>query len=196
MFEQIFGSRARFRLLTFLFRNPEEAFYVRELTRKLGEQINSVRRELSILQRAGIVKSRAEGRRLYYRLNPEFPYREQFRNLFEKIGQLEEIPATREEERLASRLREVGHLTYALLCGAFLGKSSPVDLLLVGEVDRVRLGRLITEFERELGRELNYTVLTPEEFSYRLGLYDRFLGEIMDSDKMVVIDEQSPPKES
>ena len=63
MFEQLFGSKTRVKLLSLFYNNPERPFYVREITRKIDEQINSVRRELQNLLNIGIVRSVSQGNR-------------------------------------------------------------------------------------------------------------------------------------
>ena len=57
MIEQLFGSKTRVKLLQLFYSNPNRSFYVREITRKIDEQINSVRRELSNLLNIGIITS-------------------------------------------------------------------------------------------------------------------------------------------
>ena len=47
MYDQLFGSKTRVKLLALFLTHPNESFYVREITRRLGEQINSIRRELA-----------------------------------------------------------------------------------------------------------------------------------------------------
>src|SRR3954464_6901139 len=72
MFEQLFGSKTRVKLLQLFFSNPNRSFYVREITRKIDEQINSVRRELSNLLSVGIITSDANNNRLYYEVNQDY----------------------------------------------------------------------------------------------------------------------------
>src|SRR5882672_3200627 len=74
MFEQLFGSKTRVKLLQLFYTNPNRSFYVREITRKIDEQINSVRRELSNLLSIGIITSDANNNRLYYEVNQEYEY--------------------------------------------------------------------------------------------------------------------------
>ena len=69
MVEQLFGSKTRVKLLNLFYSNPNRAFYVREITRKIDEQINSVRRELSNLLSIGIIVSETNNNRLYYEIN-------------------------------------------------------------------------------------------------------------------------------
>ena len=70
--ESLFGSKTRVKLLSLFYNNPERPFYVREITRKINEQINSVRRELQNLLNIGIVKSVNQSNRLYYEIDPSF----------------------------------------------------------------------------------------------------------------------------
>ena len=70
MVEQLFGSKTRVKLLSLFFNNPGRPFYVREITRKIDEQINSVRRELANLLSVGLVSSDGSNNRLYYEVNP------------------------------------------------------------------------------------------------------------------------------
>src|ERR1700742_3076811 len=74
MIEQLFGSKTRVKLLQLFYSNPNRAFYVREITCKIDEQINSVRRELSNLLSIGIIASDASHNRLYYEVNQDYKY--------------------------------------------------------------------------------------------------------------------------
>jgi DNA-binding transcriptional ArsR family regulator len=191
MFESLFGSRTRVKLLSHFLTQPDQSFYVRELTRSLGEQINSIRRELANLEALGIVKSEHQGHKLYYRVNPRYSYLQELSSLFRKAKDRGVAPASEPAQTaddLTRRLAALGSVQLALLAGVFLGKQAVVDLLLVGDINKVKLSKFLAEQERELGREINFTVMTAEEYHYRRSLYDRFLGEVLDSDKMVMID--------
>ena len=74
MIEQLFGSKTRVKLLQLFYTNPNRSFYVREITRKIDEQINSVRRELANLLSVGIIKSDANNNRLYYEVNQSYEF--------------------------------------------------------------------------------------------------------------------------
>ena len=74
MIEQLFGSKTRVKLLHLFTNNPNRAFYVREITRKIDEQINSVRRELSNLLSIGVITSESANNRLYYEVNQEYEH--------------------------------------------------------------------------------------------------------------------------
>ena len=74
MVEQLFGSKTRVKLLQLFYSNPNRSFYVREITRKIDEQINSVRRELANLLSIGIISSDTNNNRLYYEVNQQYDY--------------------------------------------------------------------------------------------------------------------------
>src|SRR6187431_297117 len=74
MVEQLFGSKTRVKLLKLFYSNTNRSFYVREITRKIDEQINSVRRELANLLSIGIISSDNTNNRLYYEVNKDYEY--------------------------------------------------------------------------------------------------------------------------
>src|ERR1700689_4885459 len=82
MIEQLFGSKTRVKLLQLFYSNPNRSFYVREITRKIDEQINSVRRELSNLLSIGIITSDNTNNKLYYEVNQKYKYYEPLQQIF------------------------------------------------------------------------------------------------------------------
>ncbi|MEK7095700.1 MAG: transcriptional regulator, partial [Patescibacteria group bacterium] len=82
MFEQLFGSKTRVKLLSLFYSNPNRSFYVREITRKIDEQINSVRRELANLLSIGIITSDANNNRLYYEVSQSYEHYKPLATIF------------------------------------------------------------------------------------------------------------------
>src|ERR1700716_3670526 len=82
MIEQLFGSKTRVKLLQLFYSNPNRSFYVREITRKIDEQINSVRRELANLLSIGIISSDSTNHRLYYEVNQTYEYYAPLKTIF------------------------------------------------------------------------------------------------------------------
>jgi hypothetical protein len=216
MLEQLFGSKTRVRLLRLFLQNPTEAFFVRELTRKIGAQINAVRNELENLLEMDVVmaaefaapqevgadgmpmlaepvkaakavakkgkKKRASTARKYFKLNQESIIVGELRALFMKSQVLLEKDFVR-------KITEAGSVQYMALTGFFVGvEGAPTDIFIVGKMSKERAGALIRAFEREVGRELNYTIMTPQEYKYRRDVTDRFLYSILESRKIVVMD--------
>lgn len=192
MIDALFGSKTRVKLLHLFLNNPGKAFYVREITRLIDEQINSVRRELSNLLNVGVITSDSADNKLYYEVNQRYGYYVPFRAIFadepvETIAQ-----STKQDAKSAPWYSLVAALPgarLALVAGIFVqGSTSSVDLLLVGKVPAAKLKRTIKEIEHMEGRELNYSVLSYDDFYYRLSVRDRFLSEILQSKHTVLAD--------
>src|SRR5512146_3278392 len=113
MIEQLFGSKTRVKLLQLFHSNPNRSFFVREITRKIDEQINSVRRELSNLLSIGIITSDNTNNKLYYEVNQKFEYYEPLQQIFggglKKKAQAGQTGAVEEPTDAETELRAVGH---------------------------------------------------------------------------------------
>ncbi len=191
MFEHLFGSKTRVKLLSLFLNNPNRPFYVREITRKVDEQINSVRRELSNLLAIGIVRSSGANNKLYYEVNQEYQFYAPLRAIFTNVVRNQpELKDTGEDQELIKQLRTAGNLQLAFQTGRFVrDDNSGTDLFIMGDVNRTRVSKIVGEMEKELGHEINFTIMTPEEYGYRMRLNDRFLLGVLESKKIVLVDE-------
>jgi hypothetical protein len=179
--------------LNLFFNNPNRPYYVREITRKVDEQINSVRRELSNLLAIGIIRSEGTNNRLYYEVNQKYQFYAPLRSIFTNIAleQEPELQDSREDTELVKKLRATGNVQLAFETGAFVrDHASGTDLFIMGDVNRARVAKLVGELEQELNREINYTVMTPEEFDYRQRLNDRFLAGVLTAKKIMLVNER------
>lgn len=184
MLEQLFGSRTRVKILALLFNNPSRSYFVREITRKVNEQINSVRRELANLKAVGLVKSHAKTGKIYYQANTKSEIFPEIKKIFGKVAK-----ETVFEHQLGEKLKRIGNIQFAALMGYFVeDASSPIDLFVVGSVEKSKLNPIIKDLSGEVGHEVNFTLMTPDEYGERHMLFDRFLTEIMASPKIVVVD--------
>lgn len=190
--EQLFGSKTRARLLSLFLENSEQAFFVRELTRKIDAQLNSVRRELQNLIDLGLVVEKTENQNLkgkalvdrkkFYLANTNFLLFHDLRNLFRKIQILL-------KQNLVQEIQARGDVELLIFTGRFVDNQNvQTDLLIVGGIDQIALQKIISEFESELGYEINYTLMTKEEFNYRRQITDRFLFAILEGEKVVMVD--------
>lgn len=200
MLDQLFGSKTRVTLLRLFFDNPDQAYYVRELTRLVGAQINSVRRELDNLSYLGIVQILEEGqvetpvvvtdvpypkglnKKKYYQLNRSFVLHEELSSLFGKSHLLL-------EKELYNEIKQLGDVSLLILTGFFSNTQySSTDMLVVGSVNRQQIATMVGSFEKKLGREINYTIMSVKEFEYRRQLTDKFIYDILVNPKIVVVD--------
>ncbi|MEK7652866.1 MAG: hypothetical protein AAB358_00060 [Patescibacteria group bacterium] len=197
MLEQLFGSKSRVFLLRLFLNNPEQFYFIREISRNLNLHLNSVRRELENLERIGIVSSHTKkdlerelGKKLhdnkkYYKLNTNFVFLDELKALLIKAQLIL-------EQSLIERVERLGSIVFFVLSGVFVGRNdAPVDLLVVGKVNRVRLNRLIKGFEKELGQSIKYAVLSRNDFQYRRDVTDKFVYDLLEGKNLVVIDKIS-----
>ncbi len=166
--------------------NPNRSFYVREITRKIDEQINSVRRELANLLSIGIIKSDTNNNKLYYEVDQDFNF---YAPLLAIFG--EPIEASTTSEADASQLKSVGNIDLALLTGQLTrDERSGIDVLIIGDVNQTQAAKYIVELEAKEGKELRYAVMDIEEFKYRKEVNDRFLIQVLSSKYQVLVDKK------
>lgn len=193
MIEQLFGSKTRVKLLQLFFSNPNRSFYVREITRKIEEQINSVRRELANLLSIGIISSETNNNRLYYEVDQTFEHYGPLSAIFgAKLGS-----RTKNKKKTPTsidnlNLLAVGNVELALYTGQLTRDDrSGVDVLVVGDINPTKLNKFIAELEAKEGKELRYTVMTLGDFNYRQQINDRFLSTVMESKNQVLVDKHN-----
>lgn len=188
MIEQLFGSKTRVKLLQLFYSNPNRSFYVREITRKIDEQINSVRRELANLLSIGIISSDTNNNRLYYEVDQDYEYYPPLSAIFGN-GVMNTVEEGVKKEKPSQALKGVGNVELALLTGQFTrDETSGIDFLVVGDVNPTQLAKYVSDMEAKEGKEVRYAVMLPDEFSYRKQINDRFLSLVLDSKVQVLVD--------
>lgn len=193
MFEQLFGSKTRVKLMRIFLDNPEKKFFVRELTRLSECLINSVRRELDKLEEMKFIKAqevRGEteqagmNAKRYYQLNEKNLFHADLQNLFSKGKILL-------EQKFLTQLRRLGDIQYLSLGGFFIDDvSAKTDVLIVGNIeDKQKANEILEKFEKQVGRVINYTIMDMDEFKLRQDIADRFLDEIISHQgNLIIID--------
>jgi len=190
MIEQLFGSKTRVKLLQLFYSNPNRSFYVREITRKIDEQINSVRRELSNLLSIGIITSDTTNNKLYYEVNQKFEYYQPLREIFGGGIKKARKPATEDEAAQEDSFKAIGHIDLAVYTGQFTrDESAGVDMLIVGEVNRNALKKYVKELEEQESKALRYAVMSLSDYRYRQQIRDRFVTNLQAAKKQVLVDE-------
>ena len=184
MIEQLFGSKTRVKLLRLFFSNPNRSFYVREITRKIDEQINSVRRELANLLSIGIIKSDNSNNRLYYEVNQTYEFYKPLGAIFgQKKIDIKEVT------QADSDIKELGSLDLLVMSGTLTrDPKAGVDLLFVGNLNQNKISAYVASQEKQEGHELTYAVLTKEEFNYRRQIKDKFITTFLNAKLSVVYD--------
>lgn len=195
-------------MLQLFYGNPNRSFYVREITRKIDEQINSVRRELANLLSIGIIGSDNTNNKLYYEVNQKYEYFEPLQAIFghgslrtsakTAVGTAvngSAVAAASDIGTPDSDIRTLGNIEIAAYTGQFTrDESTGVDVFLVGDVNQAKLNKYMAELEAKEGKELRYTLLSVSDFQYRQQIKDRFVANVMRAKKQVLVDKHNSLK--
>jgi hypothetical protein len=168
----IFGGEAKVKIMRLFIFNPTVIFNASEVSKRAKTSSNIARREVGSLVKAGLVKKTAKG----YTLNRSYKYLTAISNFL-----IDATPLS--EKEIVSKISSTGNVKLVLIAGVFLhNPDSRVDILIVG--DHIKQGKLLTvisAIEAELGKELRYAVFETSDFNYRLGIYDKLVRDILDS---------------
>lgn len=189
MIDQLFGSKTRVKLLQLFYSNPNRSYYVREITRKIDEQINSVRRELANLLSIGIISSDTNNNKLYYEVDQKYEYYEALKDIFggKKKTQVAKDVSTPADE--LSDIKALGNVDLVIYSGQFTrDDNAQADILIIGDVNQTKVNKYIAELEEKEGKELRYSVMGLKEFEYRKQVKDKFINSLMLAKKQILID--------
>lgn len=179
--EKLFGSKTRTKLLALFFSDMERSYYVREITRVIGEQINSVRRELLNLDSIGIIKNETYDNKVYYSANVKHPFSHALSELFSsKIDQVRDLDVR--QSGWEEYIRPVRKYLKALVVTNRLPGQDGIDLLIIGNDRTKKLSRWGEVVEKKMGKPLNYVIMSLDDFVYRRSVRDKFLGEVFEMD--------------
>lgn len=189
---KLFGSSSRVKIIRLFLLNPDEIFTLKEISQRAKATKEAGRREISVLRGAGLVrpksgyvatagdkKKKIQG----WKLNESFPLIANLNNFV-----LNAAPISR--PLLLKKLQKTGRIKLVILSGIFgKGEEGRVDIFVVGDgIKKGKLESIIRDIEAELGKELQYAALSTEDFSYRLGMYDKFVRDILDYPHEKILD--------
>jgi DNA-binding transcriptional ArsR family regulator len=178
--------RIRQALLAATVLHPERWWYLSDLAKHLGVRPSSLQRELAAMVDAGILRSRREGNRVYFQPNPDCPFLPELQGLLVKTAGV--VDTLREVlSRFATRLDWA--FVYGSMARAEELASSDVDLMLIGQVGLAELTPALRRAEERLGRPVNPTLYTREEFATKLRAGHHFLKAVLDGEKLFILGE-------
>lgn len=179
-------SKVRVKILELFLGNPEESYHVRDIVRRVEEEINAVRRELARLEKIGFLASEWRANRRFYSLKKDFIFYSEFLSIVNKEIGL--------GGAILKNKGKLGKIKYAMLSGSFV-RSKPysqndVDLFIVGTIILPELGTLIKEEETRRNREINFTPMTEEEFNFRKNRRDPFIIGVLSKPRVMLIGDE------
>ncbi|GIW63775.1 MAG: hypothetical protein KatS3mg091_577 [Patescibacteria group bacterium] len=183
MLEKIIVSRTRRKIMQILFEDSSKALYLRQIARKIKEEINGVKRELDILTEAKVVIKEQISNRTFFRANKDWLFFQEFLHIFFKNSKTVKL--------ILKNQPILGKINFLVFSEKFLTRTpinkTEVYLLIVGTIVLPEVVKLIAEIEKDYGKEINYTVMTKEEFQFRKKNKDPFLWNFLKEPKVVVI---------
>lgn len=180
--EDLFNSRVRAKVLKLIFRNPAGSFRVKEVSDRARVDYFAARRELNKLYKIKIINYRNQ----VFTINPEFKFFNELKSLVLKSSPIS-------KDKILNSLQKIGKFKLVLLSGVFLNvENTRADLLLVGEtVSENKLKTFLKNLQAEVGKEIDYVIMDSNEFRYRKNMFDKFVLEILEGPKDVLLNKLS-----
>jgi len=183
MLKDLITSDVRVKILILFLSNPKDGLHVREITRRVGTEINAVRRELERFLKAGILKRESLGNRVYYRFRSDYPFESDLLSTFDKEYGL--------SSKILDNAKDLGKIVFGLLSLDFLRgrevSQGNIDLLIVGAVDLKFLRGIIEKYQEKIGREINYSVMAEDEFEFRKKRMDSFIIKVLSQSRVIFV---------
>lgn len=186
MLEDLIVSRVRVKLLELFLSNPGSIFHVRDIVRRVDEEINAVRRELLHMEKCGMVSKEPRANRLFYKFREDYPL---YFDLLALINKTKNLGGD-----ILKNKNKIGKIKYAFLSGKFIRNqiSAPneVEMLIVGNVILPQIAQFVRIEESKRSREVNYTVMSEDEFAFRKSRRDPFLQSIIEKPRVMIIGDE------
>lgn len=175
LFDTLFGSKARSRLIRFFLLNPGVEYSAADVSEKTLISRMDSSRELTRLVKMKLVFERSRKGRKCFVVNEDFPFYIELKSLVSKLN-------VHAQSQIFRKLKVVGEVKLTLISGLFLNyPKSKVDMILVvNNVNRTKLKHAIAHLEAEVGKEIRFVLMNNEELHYRLNMLDRFFIEFLE----------------
>lgn len=183
MLEHIIPSKARRKILELFFHHPNESFYLRKIVRDVSEEVNAVKRELDILSEEKLLHKERRLNKIFYTLNKNYQFYDEFMRIFAKDANL--------SLAIYRNLPKLGKVKFCILSIKYVKqaqiKEDEIYLLFIGVVVVPEVASIVAAEEKEFGREINYTVMTEEEFNFRKRNNDPFIWRFLKQPKIMLV---------
>lgn len=182
MLGSIFGSASRAKIIKLLILSTDKKFQASQIAKDLELPLNSLRHELDNLTQFGLIGEEKVAGKKYFSVNTNFLLYPEIKALFAKAQILS-------SQEFINGLQKICQPSFLALTGIFTNyPEAQTDILIVGTLRRPPFLKLIKDLEKDLGREINFTILSEREFQYREEIMDIFLYNILEGKTLVLID--------
>ena len=178
-----FGAYRR-RVLALLLLHPDESFHLREIARITATQPGTLRRELTLLADAGVLRREEIGNQAHYRADPTSPIYEELRSILRKTAGIAEIlrgALSSLEDRISLAF------VYGSVASGTERRASDIDVMVVGTVTLEEVVRAFLPYQEQLRREINPHVYAPAEFARKTRGDKGFLARVLAGQKLFLV---------
>jgi hypothetical protein len=181
--EEILVSRVRVKILQLFLTSPDGLFHVREIVRRVDEEINAVRRELARMEKFSMVTSEWRANRRLYKFKKDYVY---YRELLGMVTK-----STGMGGDIIKNKARLGKIKYAFMATRFLqggqAGSEDVDLLIVGNIVSPELQSIVANEQTKREAEINYSYMDETEFQFRVKRRDPFILRVLVQPKIMLV---------
>ncbi|HNQ31765.1 MAG TPA: hypothetical protein PKJ68_04750 [Candidatus Woesebacteria bacterium] len=183
MLKTIITSKTRRAILQLFFQSPSDTYYLRDIVRRTGEEVNAVKRELDILTKGKVLESERRLNKIFFRLHKNYIFFDEFLRMFAKTSRIALLL-----KEAGPKLGKVKALALSLKYARKLDiRADEIYLLGVGTIVLPEIAQVISYCEQEFGREINYTVMTEDELAYRKRNNDPFIWKFLRTPKVMLL---------
>ena len=186
MLRYLIPSKTRRKILDLFFSDTSGIYHLRKISRLVDEEVNAVKRELDILEKAAVLKKERRVNKVIYELNRDWFFFDEFLRLFTKSGTL--------VQSIRKNLPKLGKVKFIALSTKFSKKKKIAEgeiyLLVVGIVVLPEVAQIIAEEEKKFPYEINYTIMTEEELLFRKKNSDPFIWKFLRESKIMIKGEE------
>lgn len=182
MLKELFTSKIRISIIKLFLDHLGESFHTREITRRVGTEINAVRRELDNLRSIGFLRRFSQGNKVLYIVRDDFLFLPELLAIFAKEFGL--------PSELAKEAKNLGFVKYIAVHMSLLKKEfakGKVDILVIGNVSTAKLQKLIGKEEGKLEHEINFSAVSEEEWAFFKARKDSFFTDFISKPFFMVV---------
>ncbi|MDO8676777.1 MAG: hypothetical protein Q7K16_04000 [Candidatus Azambacteria bacterium] len=173
--DAIFDSQIRARILKLFLYSPDKNFDFETIKKMLNVSSAVINKQFKSLLAVKFIIAKNVGGKKFFKVNGNFDFYDELKELIAKAS-----PASK--EKMLERLKGLGKIKLAVISGIFINSdTSRADLLVVGDgIKQSKFNNFLKALEAEVGKEVNYALMTTKEFKYRYDMYDRFVHDLLD----------------
>ncbi len=180
--EKLFRSKAEIKLLRLFLNNPDEGYTLNEIIGRLKVNSSLARKEINNLVKIKFLILRKKVKKNYYYANRDFVFYNELRKLIFKTN-----PTSSDKIKL--QVMKLGQIRFVLISGILINSDKGrIDIVIIGEhINKTKLKNFLSDVEAEVGKNINYSCMTTDEFRYRKNMFDKFIIDVFEDPHRILI---------